>query len=354
MTLQRTTTSGDGESGGARNGLGGPAPATRHDHLLMRQAAEALQAAGEPLSAAALAGQLGVRPGRPPVAPRTSPPAHLVQRLEAALAQDSAFVRDAAGLWGLASWRSADDTSSPLLAEYAVLDATLPSGMRDGAIRLAGVRLRAGQIVDPYFVRFRPAPPREPEAAGGVATPRLQAPATGVGAAGQRPASAVLPEVRGWLGAAVVVGQDVRPALGALNEQAERCEQAPFDNRLLELADLAQLLLPGARRPSLMRLADALGVAPRLRHPSLGDARLIAELLLAVLRRLDGRGGGGDGEALFGWISGGPAGAAAGAGGGAAPGAEGENPGGIWPAGPTGAENRPGELPVAPPPPGAA
>ena len=89
---QRTTTSGDGElGGGARNGLGGPAPATRHDHLLMRQAARGLAGGASPSqppplpgsSACAGAAPAGGAPHQPSGSPRSAPGGGRGQRLRA-------------------------------------------------------------------------------------------------------------------------------------------------------------------------------------------------------------------------------------------------------------------------------
>jgi hypothetical protein len=261
------------------------------------------------------------------MAPRAVTPAHVLQRLEQTLAQDERFVRDSAGRWGLTSWRVADDRPSPLLAPYAVLEVTAPSGPQASAVRLAGVRLRTGQIVDPYFAQFVP----QGEAAEPLARPALTAPAArAAGPDALRPAAEVLTEVRAWLGDAVLVGQDVGAAVALLNGQARRLGQPALENRVLDLGDLAVLLLPEARRPSLTRVAAALGVAPRLRHPALGDARMVAEVLLAVLRRLGGQDSGG-GPSLFGWVSGSPG---VGPGDGGAAGSAGA--GGAWPAGQAG------------------
>ena len=315
-----------------------PSQPTRRDDLLAQQAVEALEGAGTPLTAPDLAARLGAPRGAGAVAERAAQravtPAHVLQRLEQTLAQDDRFVRDSTGRWGLTSWREADDRPSPLLSPYAVLEVTAPSGPQASAVRLAGVRLRAGQIVDPYFAQFVP----QGEAAGAGTVPALTGPGPGPRSTGPdalRPAAEVLSEVRAWLGDAVLVGQEVGAAVTLLNVQSRRLGQPEFENRVLDLAELAVLLVPDARRPSLTRVAAALGVAPRLRHPALGDARLVAEVLLAVLRRLGGQDTGG-GPSLFGWVSGTP---------GLGPGEGGEGGGagakGAWPAGQAGARQEP-------------
>jgi hypothetical protein len=194
------------------------------------------------------------------------------------------------------------------------------------------VRLRAGQIVDPYYAQFVP----QREAAGAGTVPALTGPTPrSTGPDALRPAAEVLSEVRTWMGDAVLVGQEVGAAVTLLNLQSRRLGQPEFENRVLDLGDLAVLLVPDARRPSLTRVAAALGVAPRLRHPALGDARLVAEVLLAVLRRLGGQDTGG-GPSLFGWVSGTP---------GLGPGEGGEagsaGAKGAWPAGQAGVRQEP-------------
>jgi hypothetical protein len=309
-----------------------PSQPTRRDDLLARQAAEALEGAGTPLTATDLAARLGAPRGAGATAQRSVTPAHVLQRLEQTLAQDDRFVRDSTGRWGLTSWREADDRPSPLLSPYAVLEVTAPSGPQASAVRLAGVRLRAGQIVDPYYAQFVP----QGEAAGDGTVPALTGPGPrSTSADALRPAAEVLSEVRAWLGDAVLVGQEVGAAVTLLNVQSRRLGLPEFENRVLDLAELAVLLVPDARRPSLTRVAAALGVAPRLRHPALGDARLVAEVLLAVLRRLGGQDTSG-GTSLFGWVSGTP---------GLGPGEGGEagsvGAKGAWPAGQAGVRQEP-------------
>ena len=82
-------------------------------------------------------------------------------------------MRDSAGRWGL-TWRVADDG---LAAAGPVRRAGShrPSGPQASAVRLAGVRLRTGQIVDPYFAQFVPQARRR-----ALARPALTAPAARV------------------------------------------------------------------------------------------------------------------------------------------------------------------------------
>ena len=125
---------------------------TRRDDLLARQAVEALEGAGTPLPAPDLASRLGAPRGRGYGA-ASGDLAHVLQRLSRRWPRTNAscVTRRPVGI-DLAGGRR---PASPLLALYAVLEVTAPSAQAS-AVRLAGVRLRTGQIVDPYFAQFVP------------------------------------------------------------------------------------------------------------------------------------------------------------------------------------------------------
>ncbi|HEX2325588.1 MAG TPA: exonuclease domain-containing protein, partial [Chloroflexota bacterium] len=99
-------------------------------------------------------------------------------------------------------------------------------------------------------------------------------------------ADAVLAEVRAATGDRVLVGHNLGADLSFLNYEALWHDLPPFDNPALDTEALAQRLLPDLRRPSLTRVAAALGLTPPLRHRALPDARLTAAVLLTLLRRL--------------------------------------------------------------------
>ena len=54
----------------------------------------------------------------------------------------------------------------------------------------------------------------------------------------------------------------------------------PSFNAALDTEELAVRLLPDLKRPSLARVATALGLAQPVRHRALADARLTAQVLL--------------------------------------------------------------------------
>ena len=84
----------------------------------------------------------------------------------------------------------------------------------------------------------------------------------------------------------MLVGHNLGADLTFLNYEALWHDLPPFGNPALDTEALAQRLLPDLRRPSLTRVAAALGLTPPLRHRALPDARLTAAVLLALLRRL--------------------------------------------------------------------
>ncbi|HEY7294675.1 MAG TPA: GIY-YIG nuclease family protein, partial [Dehalococcoidia bacterium] len=61
-------------------------------------------------------------------------------------------------------------------------------------------------------------------------------------------------------------------------------------NAALDTEELAVRLLPDLKRPSLGRVATALGLAQPVRHRALADARLTAQVLLALLPRAGAEG----------------------------------------------------------------
>ena len=93
---------------------------------------------------------------------------------------------------------------------------------------------------------------------------------------------------RDFAGGHVILGYALGFDLAILRSEHERAGLAWKAPRLLDVRDLAQVLKPDLPDFSLETLADWLGIAVVERHRALPDARLAAEVFLALLPRLRG------------------------------------------------------------------
>ncbi|MEQ1520917.1 MAG: 3'-5' exonuclease, partial [Aestuariivirga sp.] len=91
---------------------------------------------------------------------------------------------------------------------------------------------------------------------------------------------------RGFAGAHVILGYALGFDLAMLRREHERAGLAWKAPRFLDVRDLAQLLKPGLPDLSLESLTAWLGIAVVERHRALADAKLAAEVFLALLPRL--------------------------------------------------------------------
>lgn len=80
----------------------------------------------------------------------------------------------------------------------------------------------------------------------------------------------------------VIVGHNVGFDMGFLNAELQRARVARLVNESVDTLPLATRLLPGVRRPSLDRVAKAVGLAPRNIHRAGVDAEITAEVALRL------------------------------------------------------------------------
>jgi DNA polymerase III epsilon subunit-like protein len=252
-------------------------PTTRYRYLT-ELAADFLSAEGAPRPAAALARRLFAQPGG---ALPGAAPVPLVRLVEQLLAGDERFAPDGAGNWGLAGWEWEAETlvgagagggAHPLAgAPFAVVGVETTGGRAEThrILEVAVVCLDGGQISLHYTSLvnpLRPVPGAVTELTGITQEMVEEAPTAGV----------VLEEVRAAIGDRVLVGPNLGADLTFLNYEALWHDLPPFGNPALDTETLAQRLLPDLRRPSLTRVAAALGLTPPLRPRALPDARLTA------------------------------------------------------------------------------
>lgn len=303
------------------------AAATRYRHL-SELAIDFLERTGCPQSPQALAARLLGPAGQPagdalPGGPAEPPgkrsgswspmaPLPFVRLVEELLGTDDRFARDSTGSWGLAAWERERRAPTADIAladvDFAVVDVETTGGRTEQhrMIEVAVVTVQRGEITGRYesLVNASHAVPAFITARTGITQEMVE---------GAPDGAEVLPEVRAMIGERRLVGHNIGRALGVLNYEALWHDLQPFGNPTLDTEELALRLLPELRRPSLGRVAAALGLATPLRDRALAGARLTAQVLRTLLGRLPAPPGETSGAIgtwgqLQGWLAGEPAG----------------------------------------------
>lgn len=203
-----------------------------------------------------------------------------IQLLAQQLAADGRLSRNASGQWGLAAWSRHDP---PLRHhEFVAIDVETTGGQaeRHRITEVAAIHLRGGRLGATYQSLVNPLRP----------LPQFVTKFTGITQemVDAAPfASQVLQEFRAFVSDRTLVGHNVAADLAFLNYEALWHGLPAFSNAALDTEELAIKLLPGLRKPSLDRVAAALGFNPPLRHRALPDAQVTAQILAALLERLD-------------------------------------------------------------------
>jgi CBS domain-containing protein len=152
-------------------------------------------------------------------------------------------------------------------------------------IEVGGVRIARGKLdEDGAFSRL--IDPGEPIPAASRAI-------HGIGdddVAGEAGFAEVAGELARWMGGAVMLGYATGFDLAVLGREHERAGLRWQPPRALDVRDLVKLLAPALPDHSIETLASWLGVEVRDRHRALGDARLAAQIYLALVPRLQARG----------------------------------------------------------------
>jgi CBS domain-containing protein len=152
-------------------------------------------------------------------------------------------------------------------------------------IEVGGVRIERGKLdEDGTFSRL--IDPGEPIPAASRAI-------HGIGdgdVAGEAGFAEVAAELARWMGGAVMLGYATGFDLAVLKREHERAGLRWQPPRALDVRDLVKLLAPALPDHSIETLASWLGIEVRDRHRALGDARLAAQIYLALVPRLQARG----------------------------------------------------------------
>ncbi len=195
--------------------------------------------------------------------------------LEQALRGSPLFEQRADGGFGLRAWQASQTRLADL--EYVVVDVEttgLVAG-RHRLIEVAGLRVRAGMVVDAFQQLINPE----------HRLPRFISAFTGITQAMVNAASRVddvLPSFFAFLDDAPIVGHNVGFDLGFLGYEAVRLGY-PLATDGLDTIRLARRLMPGIRQLKLDMLARQVGVVVRDRHRALGDARITQEVFQHLL-----------------------------------------------------------------------
>ena len=81
-----------------------------------------------------------------------------------------------------------------------------------------------------------------------------------------------------FLGHGPVVGHNVRFDIGFVNAELKRIGKPPLGNATVDTVSLAHRLIPGLRKPTLERVAKALGLVPGRLHRAEADAELTGQV----------------------------------------------------------------------------
>ena len=245
--------------------------------VLLRRAHELLESFGKPVSEDLLLQHLfGVTQGE-----GKSNKAIWLTLLRKALRSSSMFEEIDEHQWALLAWRS---TQQPLLEiEFVILD-TETTGLRPGhhrVIELAGIRMRAGEVIDSFQSLLNP----------GVRLPAFIVQFTGITQemlATAPKAHEVFPDFLNFIDGAILVGHNIGFDIGFLSYEAQLLGyDFPIDG--LDTIPLARRFLPTLRRFKLDSVAGHLKITTANRHRAMGDARVTTAVFMKLLELEIGR-----------------------------------------------------------------
>jgi len=198
--------------------------------------------------------------------------------LRSTLAGDERLVFHANGEWSIPSLAATNRADAQLLEEFVALDVET-TGLKPGRqriIEIAAIRYRHGQIERSFETLLHP----------GRGIPEFITKLTTISNEHVREAPVfadVAQEVVEFIGDSLIVGHNVSFDINFMNAELGRVDMPPLINERLDTMGLAVRLLRSLRKPSLDRVAAAVGLSPRKIHRAGGDARLTAEVALRLV-----------------------------------------------------------------------
>src|SRR5436305_12026534 len=239
--------------------------------VLLRRAHELLESFGKPVSEDLYLQHLfGVTQGE-----GKNNRAIWLTLLRKALQSSSMFEEIDEHQWALIAWRSTQQSLQEI--EFVILD-TETTGLRPGhhrVIELAGIRMRAGEVIDSFQ---------------SLLNPRVRLPAFIVQFTGisqdmvntALKAAEILPDFLQFIDGAILVGHNIGFDIGFLSYEAQLLGyDFPIDG--LDTIPLARRFLPTLRRFKLDSVASHLRITAANRHRAMGDARVTAAIFMKLL-----------------------------------------------------------------------
>jgi DNA polymerase III epsilon subunit family exonuclease len=198
--------------------------------------------------------------------------------LRSTLGGDERLVFHANGEWSIPSLAATNRANAELLEEFVALDVetTGLKPSRQRIIEIAAIRYRHGQVERSYETLLHP----------GRGIPEFITQLTTITNEHVREApifADVAKELVEFIGDSLIVGHNVSFDINFVNAELARVEMPPLINERLDTMGLAVRLLRSLRKPSLDRVASAVGLSPRRVHRAGGDARLTAEVALRLV-----------------------------------------------------------------------
>jgi DNA polymerase III epsilon subunit family exonuclease len=180
------------------------------------------------------------------------------------------------GMWAFAD---AATVGQMILGDFVAVD-----------VETTGLRATDHRIIEVGLMRFADGKPVDSFAAlcnPGRNLPAYIAKLTGIRDSDLEPAEPfehVAEKVTSFIGSSVIVGHNVDFDIRFLNAELKRAGGLRLINERIDTMALAMRLLPHVRRPSLEKVAKAVGISPKRVHRALDDAELAARCAILLLK----------------------------------------------------------------------
>ncbi|HEV2527740.1 MAG TPA: exonuclease domain-containing protein [Thermomicrobiales bacterium] len=173
----------------------------------------------------------------------------------------------------------------PLLREFVAVDVET-TGVRpisQRVIEIGAVRFRDGVEAGRFSTLVNP----------GRKVPKAITELTGIhdgDLADQPPFEQIAGDLVAFIGASVIAGHNVGFDIAFLDSELKRAGHQGLANERIDTVGLATRLLPGVGKPSLDRVARAVGLAGRDKHRAVVDAELCGNVALRLIDHARGSG----------------------------------------------------------------
>lgn len=190
---------------------------------------------------------------------------------------DSGLIRRADGYWAIPGVAPSDETALSFLTEFVAVDVetTGLGPLRNRIIEVALIRYRAGVEVERFESLIQPE----------RRIPAFIAKLTGI--SNEMVAEAprfidVAQQIESFIGDTTLLGHNVGFDIGFLNGEFKRLGRPALINDRIDVMGFAVRVLPELRKPSLDKVALAVGLDPRNVHRAGMDAELAAQAALRL------------------------------------------------------------------------